>query len=133
MEIKLAITIKGPKGMYSLIFFFFAIINIILIIAPIKNEIIDIANILEEPKNNPKAAISFTSPNPIESFPDTILPRIVNIPKITVPKTIPSNISIARLISDNPKINVNNIPDPWSDSNSEEGTQEINLDETGLI
>lgn len=35
--------------------------------------------------------------------------------------------------SDQQSVNVNNIPDPWSDSNSEEGTQEINLDETGLI
>ena len=68
----------------------------------LKNDIIDIAKILEEPKKRPNAAINFTSPIPIASFPETKRPSNVNIPKITVPTSIPNNISIAKLISDIP-------------------------------
>ena len=71
-------------------------------IAPNKNDIIDIAKILEEPKKRPNAAINFTSPIPMASFPETSRPSNVNIPKITVPTSIPNNISIAKLISDIP-------------------------------
>ena len=46
-------TIKGPNGMYSSIFLIFVINNIILSIAPIKNDSNVIAIIFESPKYIP--------------------------------------------------------------------------------
>ena len=48
--IPLAITINGPNGIYSFDFFTFININIILITAPSKNAITDIATIPLSPK-----------------------------------------------------------------------------------
>ena len=66
---KVAMTINGPNGIYSLDFFIFDTNNIILKIAPIKNDNNVIIIIFDNPKYSPNAPISFTSPNPIASFP----------------------------------------------------------------
>ena len=60
--INVAITINGPKAIYSSIFLILVIINNILSIAPIKNESKAIIIIFVRPKYSPKAPISFTSP-----------------------------------------------------------------------
>ena len=54
--------------MYSCAFFTLNKIKPIPTIAPIKNAIIEIIKILENPKYSPNAAINFTSPSPIASF-----------------------------------------------------------------
>ena len=43
----------------------------------------------DNPKNSPSAPISFTSPNPIDSFPEMIFPRNVIAKKIPAPSNIP--------------------------------------------
>ena len=64
-----AITINGPKGIYSSDFFNFVTSNIMLSIAPIRNETNVIIIIFDNPKYNPNAPINFTSPKPMASFP----------------------------------------------------------------
>ncbi len=63
------ITINGPNGIYSLDFLILETSKIILKIAPIKNDSNVITIMFESPKYSPNAPISFTSPNPIASFP----------------------------------------------------------------
>ena len=96
------ITIKGPNGMYSSIFLIFVVNNITLNIAPIKNETSVIAIIFDKPKYNPNAPISFTSPNPIASFPYIAPPINVISRNIPPPASIPSAMFIAIATSDNP-------------------------------
>jgi len=91
--INVAITINGPNGIYSFDFFILVTINIIPNIAPIKNDIADIAKIFDTPKYSPNAPISFTSPNPNASFPYIKLPINVIAKNIPPPTNIPSNIS----------------------------------------
>ena len=67
--INVAITINGASGIYSLVFFILTNINIIPTIAPIKNDIMEIAIIFVSPKYIPNAPISFTSPSPNASLP----------------------------------------------------------------
>ena len=100
---------NGPNGMYSSDFFILLTNNIILRIAPIKNDTNVTAIILYCPKNNPKAPISFTSPNPIASFP-YIAPTYQCNKNIPPPISIPINIFIVIATSDNPYKNANIIP-----------------------
>ena len=67
--INVPITINGPNGIYSLDFLIFVINSNTLNIAPIKNDNSVITMIFDSPNSNPNDAISFTSPNPIASFP----------------------------------------------------------------
>ena len=69
IAIIVAITINGPNGIYSSPVFLLQIINATPIIAPNKKAISEIIIIVLQPKNKPSAPISFTSPNPIASFP----------------------------------------------------------------
>ena len=80
--------------MYSSVLFFFVTSKTILIIAPIKKAINETAIIFIHPKNNPIAPISFTSPNPIASFPAIRPPINVISKNIPAPTKPPSNISI---------------------------------------
>ena len=57
------------NGMYSSDFLILVANNTMLRIAPIKKETNVIMIILDNPKYSPKAPISFTSPNPMASFP----------------------------------------------------------------
>ena len=105
MLITLAITINGPNDMLSFGFFLFAISNIILIIAANMNDIMDIIAIFVIPKYNPIAPINFTSPSPIESFPNmNLLINVIN-KNIPPPASIPSNIFIVIAIFDHPDKN----------------------------
>ena len=58
--------------------------------------------IFDNPKYNPNAPISFTSPNPIASLPYTSPPSNVIARNIPAPANIPSNIFIDIATSDNP-------------------------------
>ena len=102
MHINAPITINGPKGMYSSIFLIFVANNIILNNAPIKNDNNVTAIIFDNPKYNPNAPISFTSPNPIASFPYIAPPINVISRNIPPPASIPSAIFIVIATSDNP-------------------------------
>ncbi len=86
--IKAAITINGPNGMYSSVFFFFVARRNMLIIAPSKNAIKDIIIIPLRPKYKPNAPISLTSPKPIASFP------AINPPSNVITKNIPAPITM---------------------------------------
>lgn len=57
--INVLITINGPNGIYSSVFFILVISKMMLKIAPIKNEISDIIIILLNPKYNPSAPHKF--------------------------------------------------------------------------
>ena len=102
MQISAAITINGPKGIYSFDFFTLNTINIIPIIAPNKNDVKDIKAVFTNPKYKPSAAMNFTSPKPIASFPYINLPINVIIKKIPPPINIPNNISIVIATFENP-------------------------------
>lgn len=56
-----------------------------LIIAPNKNDIIDIAKILEEPKKRPNAALILHPPFPLRLFQKLSCHSNVNIPKLQFP------------------------------------------------
>ena len=100
------ITINGPNGMYSSLFFFFLNISVIPTIAPSKNAIREIIIMVLHPKNNPSPPINFTSPKPIASFPAISPPTSVINKKIPAPAIIPSSISIAMLMFIIPSKNV---------------------------
>lgn len=106
--IYVAITINGPKGIYSSAFFVFVITINKLMIAPIKNEIKETIIILVNPKYKPSAPINFTSPNPIAFFPYTIPPKHVITKKIPAPAIIPNIIfkAIATLVIPYKKTNI---------------------------
>lgn len=71
ITINVPITINGPKGIYSSVFFILVTSKNILKIAPIRNERSDIIIIFVKPKYKPSAPINLTSPRPIASFPYT--------------------------------------------------------------
>ena len=104
------ITINGPNGMLSFTFFFLKISNIMLMNAPIKNDVTAIISILGNPITNPSAAISFTSPKPIASLLVINLPINVIIPKIAPPTTNPMKLLTTILKSIYPNIIVKIIP-----------------------
>ena len=87
--------------------------SIIIAIAPMKNEIIEIFIMLLKPKNKPRAPMSFTSPIPIASFPEINPPSNVINKNITPPVIIPSILFNASVIPDwlnIPSKKVNNKP-----------------------
>ena len=91
---------------YVMLFFLFAIINIIPIIAPSKKAISEIIIIVLHPKNKPSPPMSLTSPKPIASLPAINPPTNVINRKIPAPTIIPNNMSIAMFIFITPSTNV---------------------------
>ena len=67
-----------------------------------QNETNVIAIIFDSPKYNPNAPISFTSPNPIASFPYITPPTNVISKNIPPPASIPSAMFIVIATSDSP-------------------------------
>ena len=75
-----------------------------------KKAINETAIIIFQPKNNPNAPISFTSPKPIASFPAIAPPTSVIIKKIPAPTIPPIKNSIPSYILNIPCINANANP-----------------------
>lgn len=86
---KHAITINGPNGIYSLLFFILLTSKKTLITAANRNAIRDIVMIFASPKYSPRAPINLTSPKPIASFPATKPPINVIIRNTPPPNAIP--------------------------------------------
>ena len=100
------VTIKGPKGIYSLPFFFLDSNNITLMTAPNKNDSTESIIVFINPNASPNPVISFTSPYPIASLPAINPPTRVIIKNTPPPNSKPYILSKNKLKFVKPNIKV---------------------------